>query len=154
MLMFVPLAWVLALSVVLWDVARPAAVPFVFAVLGFDAYCVGRCSVMVADDVVTVRNIYWSHRLAVSEVVQIGAGVSSGGRSVEFVSLHRRSRWPRVMVHASSARSRECRVRWMEWAGTLAPVADTRRTKDYLGNPEQASVRPALDVIRPGQRAP
>ena len=135
-LMFVPLAWVLALSVVLWDVARPAAVPFVFAVLGFYAYRVGRCSVEVADDVVTVRNIFWSHRLPGSDVARISAALSYGGRSVEFVSLHRRSRWPRVVVHASSARSRECRVRRIQWAETLAPVADTRRPKDYLGNPE------------------
>jgi len=131
-----PLIAVGLLSAFLWEVARPATVPVIAAILAFYGYRVGRCSVVVADDVVKVRNVYWTHRLPVSDVAQTSAALSYGGTSVEYVSLHRRSRWPRVVVHASSARSRECRVRWMEWAATLAPVADTRRPKDYLGNPE------------------
>lgn len=126
-----PLALITFMS---WEKIGPATIPLIAVLVAAYIWRVQRCGAHVDGGVITVRNVYRNYRLLISDVADVSAGCSPGNKSVEFVSLRRKGRLPRVLIHASSARSQHCRMRWMDWAKTIAPVAVERRQRRRIGD--------------------
>lgn len=116
----------------LLDAIGLLAFPLVVPVPVFYVSRVRRCSVTAAGDKIIIKNVFWTHRVQVSDVVEIRGAKGFVGKEPLYLSSCRRGWRPRVLIHASAARAIDCRKQWIEWAGTVAPVASTGKTRDYL----------------------
>lgn len=131
---FPPLLAPILVSYAVWYEVRHPALPtaIVLATAGFLVWRARNLDILIADGVITVANLFWTHRVLTADVSDLRAAASFGGKTIAFLALGRRRGW-RIVVHASYSRDRDRRLVCRQKLEAIAGPTDARRVLDYIG---------------------